>query len=748
MMTGARGAPSRAPSRVFVLAMVVFIIYGSLYPFDFLAEPLPIDRFYAEWRLFDNTGDAVDNFILFVPLGIGLHIHYASTRARWVASVLSVLVLAIGVQLVQLYLPSRTSAVSDAVWNTVGLVAGLMVAARVRPLVAARMSREGVAHDYFALLLVALWFIYESFPFVPTLDIGELRGHIKTAIVAPPFEFMRLAQHGLAALMAGVAVQRTNWLLRRRDGVLLAGGIAITLEILVAYGSLRRETLLGIALGMATAYWLARRRRGSAHGVVLALALATNAITVAIPYRGQGRDGGFTATPFAKLLWRGLPVELVPASYEALAIGALLWAGIALAGTRARANAWTAAVLLLLLAGEWARIAVFGIHGDSSTVLMFAVLAPAALALRCGDEVTPAPAPAPMRARAPAPGLAGGSALVWIVASVVGLALAMAFVLSMPTIPYNLKNLFGSHHVRGPAFFALALLWLGAGPWAAVAFVVRRQARGHAATGWLPLLVMAMAIVSYALLNIATPDIMLEKIIGAPDLRRRIVDDGIWGEAWRAALVAWPAALLNPCERLIRYIGLYAVFMIPLVVAMLGSPTHDRRPRVLAAVVVLLPFWWMAKVLVLDWSITDNLTELVAPGGAWLLLGLIIALFALHASVLGHYAERPRAWAGLLALTLAALPASWYLLNQGIEHVVINGDRMFSGIQFLLGPNRDDLLSTFALFIRWSVLYCAGVAVTAWGIHVGMRVLPLSSTSFGAHHRHAEAELGPAGGPA
>jgi VanZ family protein len=264
MMTGARGAPSRAPSRVFVLAMVVFIIYGSLYPFDFLAEPLPIDRFYAEWRLFDNTGDAVDNFILFVPLGIGLHIHYASTRARWVASVLSVLVLAIGVQLVQLYLPSRTSAVSDAVWNTVGLVAGLMVAARVRPLVAARMSREGVAHDYFALLLVALWFIYESFPFVPTLDIGELRGHIKTAIVAPPFEFMRLAQHGLAALMAGVAVQRTNWLLRRRDGVLLAGGIAITLEILVAYGSLRRETLLGIALGMATAYWLARRRRGNA----------------------------------------------------------------------------------------------------------------------------------------------------------------------------------------------------------------------------------------------------------------------------------------------------------------------------------------------------------------------------------------------------------------------------------------------------------------------------------------------------
>jgi VanZ family protein len=731
MMTGARGAPSRAPSRVFVLAMVVFIIYGSLYPFDFLAEPLPIDRFYAEWRLFDNTGDAVDNFILFVPLGIGLHIHYASTRARWVASVLSVLVLAIGVQLVQLYLPSRTSAVSDAVWNTVGLVAGLMVAARVRPLVAACMSREGVAHDYFALLLVVLWFIYESFPFVPTLDVGELRGHIKTAIVAPPFELMRLAQHGLASLMAGVAVQRTNWLRGRRDGVLLAGGVAIALEILVAYGSLRRETLLGIALGMVAAYWLERRWRGATYGVLLALALAMYAITVAIPYRGQGHYGGFTATPFAKLLWRGLPVELVPASYEALAIGALLWAGIALARTRARANAWAAAVLLLLVAGEWVRIVVLGIHGDSSTVLMFAVVAPAALALRLGDAAVmadaPAPAavPAPVAPRLSAPARSGLSALVWIAASVIGLALAMAFVLSMPAIPYNLKKLFGSQHVAGPTFFALALLWLGVGPWVAVGFVVRRQARGRAATGWLPLLVVAMAVVSYALLNLATPDIMLEKIIGAPDLRRRIVDDGIWGGAWRGALAAWPAALLNPCERLIRYVGLYAVFMIPLVVAMLGAPSHERRPRVLAAAAVLLPFWWMAKVLVLDWRITDNLTELVAPGGAWLRLGLIIALFALHASLLGHYAERPRAWAGLLGLTLAALPASWYLLNQGIEHVVINGDRMFSGIQFLLGPNREDLLSTWALFIRWSVLYCAAVAVTAWGMYIGMRVLPL-----------------------
>lgn len=747
------GAPSRTPSRVFVLAMVVFIVYGSLFPFDFLAEPLSIDHFYAEWRLFDNTSDAIDNFMLFVPLGIGLHIHYTSARARWVASVLAVLVLAIGIQLLQLYLPSRTSAVSDAVWNTIGMVAGLMVAARVRPLVAARMSREGGEHDYFALLLLVLWFIYESFPFVPTLDLGELREHIKTAVFAPPFEVMRLAQHGLGALMAGVAIQRTNWLRSPRDSVLIAGGLAITMEILVAYGNLRRETLLGIVCGMVAAYLLERRGRGATHGAMLALALATYAITVVIPYRGQLIDGGFTFTPFSRLLWRGQTTELVPSSYEALAIGVLLWAGIALAGARARAHAWIGAVLLLLAGGEWTRMAMFAIHGDTSTLLMLAVLAPAAMTLRrdpLGGRVRAAsveparsfdalPRNAPAHDRQPArptgsaenladvgapePQWSARWALVWIGGSVLVLAVAMTFLLGMPTIPYNLKKLFGGQHVIGPAVFALALMWIGAGSWGVVGFVVRRQGRGRSASGWLPLLVVGLALASYVLVNVATPDIMLEKIIGAPDLRHRIVEEGIWGDAWSQALSTWPASLLNPWERLIRYIGLYAIFMIPLVLAMLASPKGDRRPRVLSAAIVLLPCWWLAKMLVLDWAITDNLTELVAPGGAWI-LALIITLFALHAGALGHYALRPRAWAGLLAFSLAALPASWYLLNEGIEGVVINGDRIFSGVQFMLGPNREDLLSPLALFIRWCVLYGGSVVVTAWGMHLGMRMLP------------------------
>ena len=774
----APAAGTRVASRVFLLAMVAFIVYGSLYPFDFLPEPATIDHFYAEWHMFDNRSDAIDNFMLFVPLGIGLHVHYASLRARAVASVLAVLVLAVGIQLVQLYLPSRTAAVSDALWNTVGMVAGLLMASRVHPLVAARMSRDDAGHDFFALLMLMLWFFYESFPFVPTLDLGELRSHVKTVVMAPPFELMRLMQHGLGAALAGVAVQRTNWLRTPRQGVLVVGAMAVTMEILVAYGSLRRETLLGIVLGMLGAYWLERKGGDVTHGTVFVIAVVVYLITVFTPYRGQGADGGVTLTPFRDLMWVGGTREIVPAAYEALAIGALFWSGLASKRLQHAGRLWVGAVLLAVLALEWVRTALAGYHGDTSTIVMAIVLAPAALALRRhappalrhagepgptagwaphavpdlahehehehehehasahGHTRAPAhapahehghasgPAPAPAHAHETrTPERTRAAAALWVGLSLVGLTVAMWFLVSLPSIPYNLKKLFGSHTLLGPGVFSLALMWLGAGPWLVVGLVVARQRRARSASAWLPLMLAALALVSYLLVDFATPSIMLEKIIGAPDLYRRIVVDGVWGEAWRSALAAWPAALLNPVERLLRYIALYSVFMVPLVLAMLAVPKGDRRPRVLSAAIVLLPCWWLAKVVVLDWSITDNLTELLAPGGAWL-LALVIALFAVHASLLGRHAQRPGAAPALLALTVAALPASWFLFKAGMETAVINGDRIFSAVQFVLGPNRAELLSPLALFTRWCVLYGAAVAVTALGMAVAVRLLP------------------------
>jgi VanZ family protein len=714
------------PARVLLLAVGLFIVYGSLFPFDFVSDPLPLASFLAEHHLFANQSDAIDNFFLFVPLGVALHASFGRPAGRVLGAVVSVLVLAIGLQLVQLYLPSRTASVSDAFWNTAGMLAGLLVAARVRVAFGAQLAARAAGRDNFLLCLVVIWFCYESFPFLPTLDVGLLRQHVRTVVFAPPFDPMRVLQHGLAAALAAMAVMRAGWLRRPEVGLAAMGALALALEVCVAYGSLRRETLLGIVLGLGLGYLAARGLRGRSAVLALALALLALSITVLTPYRAQVFEPGFTWTPFSHLLWNGALRELPPSAFEALAIGTVLWAGMSLG---ARPWAWCTLVLALLAGLEWGRVALAGYHGDTTALAMALVLAPAAAGMRAvpGTEAAgtneperprPVAAPAnPAQRLSPRQALAPATA-VWAV-----LALGMWALVHLPGIPYNLAKLFGEHPFGGAAVFSLALLWLGGGAWVAAHAVLAREARRRLGAPWLPLLLVGIALASFVLVRLATPEIMFDKIVGAPDLYRRIVAENYWGDAWRAALAPWPRALVEQGERVVRYVALYSVFMVPLLALLLAVPRHGRRARLVVGIACLLPCWVLAKLVVLDWAITDNLTELLAEGGAFWLAG-VLALFGANVATVAASAGRLRGVALASGATLGLAGASWWLFQQAIASVVINNGRVFSGIQFLLGENRTALLSESALAGRWCALWIGAVAVVVAGVLLAMRVLP------------------------
>jgi VanZ family protein len=367
----ASNASARRFARGLLVAITLFIIYGSLFPFDFAAQPLPLSSFLDEHDLFANRLDALENIFLFVPLGIALQVGFARPRARALGALLSVLVLAIGIQLVQLYLPSRTASVSDAVWNTVGMAAGMQAAARATALFQAQLAAHAGKRDNFLLCLVAIWLCYESFPFIPTLDIGALRAHVKTAVFAPPFQMGRLLQHGAAAALAAIALMHAGWLRRPRLGVVVLGMVALGLEVCVAYGQLRRETLLGIVLGLCGGCLVAQAGVRRAAGLALPLALAMYLFTVLTPYRGQVAGAGFTFMPFAYFLRSNSLGGLPPTAYETLAIGMSLWSGLRL--SRAPSSTWCVLVFLMLVVLEWIRVEVAGYQADT-TPLMLALL--------------------------------------------------------------------------------------------------------------------------------------------------------------------------------------------------------------------------------------------------------------------------------------------------------------------------------------------------------------------------------------
>lgn len=369
-----------AAARVLLAAMTWFIVYGSLFPFDFEDAPRPLSSFLGEADLFANRADAIDNLVLFVPFGIALQASFARVRARLLGAGLGLLVLGVGIQLAQLYLPSRTASLSDVAWNAAGMAAGMLLAARIRAQLANQMAGQAGEHDNFLLLLVVVWVCYESFPFLPTLDVGLLRAHARPAVFAPPFELARLLQHAAAACVAGCAVMRAGWLRRPVRGLVLLGALVLLLEVAVPYGALRRETLLGIVLGLVGGWFLAGLGGRRAAALVLPLALAMLLYTVLTPYRGQWRGGEFTLIPFSRFLWHSALGVLPPTAFEALAVGALLWSGLRLG--RGPALGWCLLVLIGVGMLEVLRVALVAYQGDTTVLALALLLAPCAAAMR------------------------------------------------------------------------------------------------------------------------------------------------------------------------------------------------------------------------------------------------------------------------------------------------------------------------------------------------------------------------------
>ncbi|MFM9915515.1 MAG: VanZ family protein [Rhizobacter sp.] len=743
MTTGPVHRASRRPAAVVAFAFAVFIVYGSLFPFEFLSAPLPWESVFAEWNPLLNRSDAVDNVLLFVPLGAALWFACASSASRWAVAGASWLLLGVGLQLIQLYVPSRVASMADAINNALGLAIGLLLGRTLAPWLERKKVLNGFA-DPLALLLVAFWYVYESFPLLPTLDVGLLAAHIRPALSAPGFELPRLLRHVLAAALGTLILLEARPLRSRRACIAAALGILLTSELLVPYGDLHREALLGIVLGTFIGERSSHAMGATSRRAVLALAAVALTMTVVTDFRGPAGAGRFTLTPFSHLLWQGTTVGIPTAAFEALAIGALLWAGVtgnAPPGTRSWR--WPAVVVVTVVALEGLRIALSSGPADTSMLVTALVLAPFAAALH-GRPTTrpqsddshcePASDPA-IRTDAAPPARATGNGssetsprgfrtVAWQASAVLlVLTLGLRLMLELPGVPYNVLELFAARSVLNIGLFSIALLWLGAGPWC-----IARWAGVKARTlPWLPTVLPLAALFSLLLLRMSVTQESLDDITGSTDLYRRVTMENYWGEAWRATMARLPATIVDALERGVRFTALYSVLLAPLTMACICTDRTWSMRRMLPALGLLALFWWLAAWLVIEGAGTDNLTELIARNGSiW--LAALTALFALHASLTSQPLSARRG-VTLVLITLVMLPLSWWLSRQGLEQTILKYDSVWSAQQFLLGHNRTDRLSDGRLFMRWSGLYLAMLGVCASGMALARRLWAASAST-------------------
>jgi hypothetical protein len=131
-----------------------------------------------------------------------------------------------------------------------------------------------------------------------------------------------------------------------------------------------------------------------------------------------------------------------------------------------------------------------------------------------------------------------------------------------------------------------------------------------------------------------------------------------------------------------------------------------------------LPWLILFKMITFDFSSTDNLYELIGDSGYFLYPLLI--LIPANAVMLVHATKRfrPSNFIAAALFLVISLPIGWFLFKNGLKAEVHKYGLVFSGVDFLLGPDRKHALPEAVLMLRWFAVQLAMVAVIAYGMWV------------------------------
>lgn len=300
---------------LFVLAALL-IGYGSFYPFDFRAEPLPARVLLEPSPM--GRGDLLQNLALFLPFGYLGMVAWARPRRplRFAIVIAAAAVYGAALQVVQLWLPARDPALRDVLPNTLGAVLGALVGS------VAAFDVRRLGGRAAPLVLALFWIAYRLLPFVPTIDWQKWKDGLKPLLRDwSPFPWVGAAHDAsawlaFACLWAAASPATLGWL------PLLAMA-TLGAEVLIVSNWLSPANVLGAAIGLSLWPLVARLpRRTAFSAALLAAAIALHALA---PFELAPEPVGFTWVPFGGFLGGSMLINAQNLFEKAFFYGALVW---------------------------------------------------------------------------------------------------------------------------------------------------------------------------------------------------------------------------------------------------------------------------------------------------------------------------------------------------------------------------------------------------------------------------------------
>ena len=321
-----------------LLAIVVFlVVYGSLYPFEFVRTP-NYGGFLSLEPGQSGVADFVLNLFLYAPVGFLIfHSLEAGGRGRRIAvACIAGTLMSAAVEMAQGFDLMRDSSLSDIVSNGLGSLAGAMLAAA---LPAFSLKRKVALRP---ALLCMFWALFQLYPLLPQLSGAALAHSAAGFHQWSWFEALLFAVDWFTAF---ALLSEALPLSRRGSAAWLV--LLMPVKLILFERGLRASEVAG-ALAALALFVLLRRARLETRAFAAILIVVLIARELA-PFR-FGPPSGFGWLPFGASLFQQTVSAVVVLLRKAFVYGSAVWF---LSQTAMRIRSATMSVAVLLLPLEW-----------------------------------------------------------------------------------------------------------------------------------------------------------------------------------------------------------------------------------------------------------------------------------------------------------------------------------------------------------------------------------------------------------
>lgn len=713
------------------------IFYGSLFPFDFdfQVDSARTRTFLSSWLSMGTIGDILGNIVLFVPFGCAGFFLSPRLGRTWILVLW--LLVAFGCQLLQLFLPSRDPSLFDMYGNAAGSVIGWLLAHKAANQLVRGLKKTN-HYLSFALIMPIFWLAYQLIPFVPSIDFQSYKDAIKPLVLTPIWSWQKILLEVACWVTFLHFLNLHNQKYLKASSLLVGIFGVLLLKIVIVRNVVFFYQAIGMLLAVGT-WWGAKKRLLNGNLIISGL-LVGWAINSLFPLEIRVEPIKFGWLPFSGFLEGSMLHNTKAFCQKIFVYGSVCWLFF-MAGNRYWVKIF--AVFSGLIIIEIIQLKIAHKTAEITDPILFATLAFITLKVNWKGQMDEGEDTGKnienmdiaIDSRASVSGLPllnshKKQVIFWVFSYCLLVMLGINILLTLPGVPYNIRELFRFNASGIDLFsFSLALLSIGWG-----AALLGRVLHRHS----LPVItasvsLMGLSVVVYWLFWFGVTRESIMDVAGSSVFIHRVSEKAVLGQ-WGIDIVRVMGAenlraVTDIFEPIIRFAALIGpllafsgvAFALTATVIGGGNGAGYLLKRAVFLLISIFPWLFLCKVIGFDWSSTDNLNELIARDGKWgvggggYLYGLVLLISLLSAWLCCSLRRGGIQLVFTCMAIICAVPLGWLLLNLGLEDGVKKYGLTFSGVSFLLGPDRETYIGEGALFLRWAAVQCFAVAGLTFG---------------------------------